>query len=99
MRRHLLKDRATYDLKGCHFNLSDSSIAISKYRASNSNTKNNCNNRSLNISNDSKPETGDKKEATSTDRTESGESNQQTIDRKTRKKPRLSCPRWKSMNT
>ncbi|CAN6984825.1 unnamed protein product [Brassica oleracea var. botrytis] len=64
--------------------------------------KNNCNNKSLNNSNDSKPETGDKEEATSTDQIESDETNQQTTaDGKTLKKPTkiLPCPRCKSMDT
>ncbi|KAF8081198.1 hypothetical protein N665_0900s0006 [Sinapis alba] len=66
--------------------------------------KNNCNNKSLNNLNDSKPETGDKEEEeTSTDQIESDENNNQqtTADGKTLKKPTkiLPCPRCKSMDT
>ncbi|KAG2329735.1 hypothetical protein Bca52824_000915 [Brassica carinata] len=62
----------------------------------------NCNNKSLDNLNDSKPETGDKEEATSTDQIESDENNQQTTaDGKILKKPTkiLPCPRCKSMDT
>lgn len=46
-----------------------------------SKNKNNPNNKSLNTIYDSKPEAGDKEEATSTDQRESDENNQQTTDR------------------
>ncbi|XP_006291025.2 cyclic dof factor 3 [Capsella rubella] len=68
----------------------------------------NCNDNSLNNSNESKPETGDKEEeTTSTDQIESSDSpddgsNQQTTaDGKVLKKPTkiLPCPRCKSMDT
>ncbi|XP_010503351.1 PREDICTED: cyclic dof factor 3-like [Camelina sativa] len=63
----------------------------------------NCNDRSLNSSNESKPETGDKEEETSTDQIENSDSpeEQTTADGKTLKKPTkiLPCPRCKSMET
>ncbi|CAH8366843.1 unnamed protein product [Eruca vesicaria subsp. sativa] len=63
----------------------------------------NCNNKSLNNSNDTKPETGDdKEEETSAEQIDSDENNQQTTaDGKTLKKPTkiLPCPRCKSMDT